>query len=168
MASINGVTVKAIKVFKDHEGLPVAQGNVYFNGKKLGFWSQDSWGGPDNFDFNEKVLDNVVDQYRKSSLVDPEYKDIVSAESLISEIIGLTEDEKQYKKMLKQGYVTYVVWSDRGLMKGYFTKTFGPLIKETAYFKKFCADCGDPEGKKVKVYSGLDDFNLDLADFAVA
>ena len=37
MASINGVSIKGVKKFKDHEGLGIFCGNVYYNGKKLGF-----------------------------------------------------------------------------------------------------------------------------------
>lgn len=40
MASINGVSIKAFKKFRGHEGEELYQGNVYYNGKKLGFWSQ--------------------------------------------------------------------------------------------------------------------------------
>ena len=59
MASINGVSIKAFKKFRGHEGEEPYQGNVYYNGKKLGFWSQDAHGGIcDNFEFDETVLNN--------------------------------------------------------------------------------------------------------------
>ena len=58
MASINGVSIKAFKKFRGHEGEELYQGNVYYNGKKLGFWSQDAHGGIcDNFEFDETVLE---------------------------------------------------------------------------------------------------------------
>ena len=64
MASINGITVKAIKEFRGHDGEPLAQGNLYLNNKKIGFWSQDSWGGPDHFQlepqYNERLLNDAV------------------------------------------------------------------------------------------------------------
>ena len=56
MASLNGVSLKNLKTYAGHEGEPCMQGSVYYNGKKLGFWSQDGHGGPDRFDFNENEL----------------------------------------------------------------------------------------------------------------
>lgn len=37
MAKINGIELKALKKFKDHEGCTIAQGNLYLGGKKIGF-----------------------------------------------------------------------------------------------------------------------------------
>ena len=49
MARINGVEVKAVKYRAGHDGARVASGSIYVDGKKLGRWSQDAWGGPDDF-----------------------------------------------------------------------------------------------------------------------
>ena len=57
MASIKGIELKNIKTFRGVEYPVNYQGNIYYNGKKLGFWSQDSWGGPDSYDFNTDELD---------------------------------------------------------------------------------------------------------------
>lgn len=61
MASVNGITLKALKTFKDHEGMEIAQGNLYIGRKKIGSWSQDAWGGPDiiNLDppYDERKLE---------------------------------------------------------------------------------------------------------------
>ena len=54
MASINGLTVKAMKTFRDHEGCEIAQGNLYLGNKKIGFWSQDFMGGPDVIDLDRQ------------------------------------------------------------------------------------------------------------------
>ena len=70
MSEINGITIKNLKSFKDHEGCEIYQGNVYYKGKKLGFWSQDSWGGPNDYDFDTSVLDNEIKKYRNSDRVE--------------------------------------------------------------------------------------------------
>ena len=49
MASINGISLKAIKSFEGMEGT-AWQGNVYVGTKKVAFWSQDGNGGTDWFD----------------------------------------------------------------------------------------------------------------------
>lgn len=48
MASLYGVSIKNLKTFKDHEGMIAYQGDIWFNNKKLGLWSQDSWCGSDH------------------------------------------------------------------------------------------------------------------------
>lgn len=45
MAKIYGIELKNIKNFVGHEGLAF-QANVYLNGKKVGFYSQDGWAVP--------------------------------------------------------------------------------------------------------------------------
>ncbi len=44
MASIKGIEIKNVKTFRGHEYPTNYQGNIYFNGVKKGFWSQDGWG----------------------------------------------------------------------------------------------------------------------------
>jgi hypothetical protein len=43
MASIQGLQVKSLKSYIGMEGVAY-QGNLYLNGKKIGFWSQDGNG----------------------------------------------------------------------------------------------------------------------------
>lgn len=106
MASINGVTIKAIKKFKGHEGEPLVQGNIYLNNKKLGFWSQDAWGGPDIFTgFAPNVLRPMAERYRDySGKVEEKYKGIFDEELFLYKIAELAEAEKAFKKFWKQGF----------------------------------------------------------------
>lgn len=46
-----GFWVNAIKDFRGHEGEPLTQCNILFEGKKVGFFSEDSWGGCPRIDF---------------------------------------------------------------------------------------------------------------------
>ena len=70
VASINGVSLKKLSYFVGHEG-GCFQGDVYLDGKKLGFWSQDSWGGPDNFEFEQSpIIERAKEYYAAHPKVD--------------------------------------------------------------------------------------------------
>jgi hypothetical protein len=118
MASINGVKITGLKKYVGHEG-EAFQGNVSLNGKKLGFWSQDGWGGPDIFEFDESVLDDAVNAYKKA--LDKE--DWFNAEGLLGDLLALVDDERYYKKGVKSGYPTFVRFSNGIQVSGYYTKS---------------------------------------------
>lgn len=103
MAKINGVEVKAVKSFIGHEG-PCYQGNIYKNGKKLGFWSQDSWGGPDVFEFDESLLDEPFESFKDSFPESYMNKDYIEKGSFIHDILTLKDIEKDCKKEFKKGF----------------------------------------------------------------
>ena len=138
MASINGIQIKGLKKFRDHEGAPVFQGNVYYKGKKLGFWSQDSWGGPDIFDFDTRVLDAEVEKYKASDRVEPEYKEYTSLDILLGDLLTLMDREKTYKKAMKGGWKAYVEVSDGYHVNFYYTPEDNEKdIKASPYYKQF-------------------------------
>ena len=126
MAKINGVQIKNLKSYLGHEGY-CHQGNVYLNGKKLGFWSQDSWGGCDNYDFDESVLKKAVNDYKDGFPDDYELKSVMDADSLMGDIVFLMEIEKDFKKETKKGGYNTII---------YFYK----------YFQKLCIDVPTKEG----------------------
>ena len=103
MASIYGVTIKNLKKFMGHES-PCFQGNVYLDGKKLGFWSQDSWGGCDNYEFDENILSGAVETYKASDMLPDEYRSIAGTDTLMFEIVELLETQKHFKAAVKKGY----------------------------------------------------------------
>lgn len=45
-ADFNGYWIKNLKNFQGHEGEPLFQCSVYKDNKKIGSFSEDSWGGP--------------------------------------------------------------------------------------------------------------------------
>lgn len=105
MASIKGISFKNLKKFKDHENIDIYQGNICFNGIKKGFWSQDSWGGPDRFDFDTKELDEVAKEFYGPD-------SIYGLDCLLYEILVLADYEKQYKKAVNAGYASIVIMTD--------------------------------------------------------
>lgn len=105
MASIKGIEIKNIKTFRGVEYPVNYQGNIYYNGKKLGFWSQDSWSGPDSYEFNTSKLDQIAkDYYGPDSIYD--------LDCLIDEVLTLKNYEKSYKKAVKEGFLTLAVVTD--------------------------------------------------------
>lgn len=120
MATINGVEVKALKSFVGREG-ECLQGTVYLNGKKLGFWSQDSWGGPDQFDFDVKLLDEACQKYEAGFPDTYQLKDIIGdPECFINEVAILKDIETSCSKMFKKGAKVIVYMTD-----GYNCSWFG-------------------------------------------
>lgn len=164
MASINGISIKSLKKFKDHEGVDIYQGNVYYKNKKLGFWSQDAWCGCDNYDFDTSALAGEVERYMQSDMVEDKYREITDLDILLANLVVLMDDEKMYKKGVKEGYGTLVVADDGCHMRAYATTQGKDEVRGSKSFEEFIADCRkgfwkDWDGK-VKVYGSLDDFNL--------
>lgn len=56
-------TVKKLKTYRGHEGEPLAQGDLYIDGKKAGFLSQGDWGGPAILRIDDPSLSKKVDEY---------------------------------------------------------------------------------------------------------
>lgn len=163
MAEINGISLKNVKHFKDHEGCMIAQGDVYYKGKKLGFWTEDSWGGPDSYDFDETVLDEEVKKYAASDYVEDKYRSIINLDILLANLLALIDDEKGYKKGVKKGYSKYVLADDGFHVFGFYTNEEDP--KKGSFYTEFIKNCRktffkdwEPDG--IKVYTSLDDFKL--------
>lgn len=64
----NGYWLRGIKNFKGHEGEPLIQASVYKDGKRIGFYSDDSWGGPPQLhEFSKQDLEDFTDFARTVS-----------------------------------------------------------------------------------------------------
>ena len=153
MAKLYGVEIKSLKKFFGHEGEPCYQGTVYYNGKKLGAWSNDSWGGPDMFDFNEYIFNDAVETY-KQSLPDNEYKKFTNADIFMGALTELALMEKEFKKYAKKGYKVLVkIGDDWSYMLVALTQDDQPLIDNEV--KKYRMRFTKP---RVTVYRSLNDF----------
>ena len=114
--NVNGFTLKAIKVFKGHEGEPCFQGNIYLNNKKVGRFSSSYIMGPMDIFFDtpeaEQTFNELVSAffkvypegflfYNAPFLDNPETKEfakVFDAEDLILELLAIDEAEKSFKK----------------------------------------------------------------------
>ena len=164
MAKINGIELKNVRFFKDHEGATIAQGDIHYYGKKLGFWSQDSWGGPDRYDFDTKILDEAVADYVKSNRVKDEYKEFADLDCLLYDLINLRETEKRAKIAFKDKYKTYVEATDGHQILGYKTNDSKDTVKDTERYKDFMEKCKmlfyEEAEIKTEIYEGLADFDI--------
>lgn len=123
MASINGLSIRGLNQFVGHEGETLFQGNLCLNGKNIGFWSQDSHGGPDHFALDggwkqEKALDDAVKAlYPEKAIHGVSHNGepyVVEYELsfLMYDLVTLMNDEQHYKNAVKDGYAGVLVGTD--------------------------------------------------------
>lgn len=192
MAKLSGVELKSIKYATGMEG-GFFQGNVYLDGKKIGFYSEDGNGGPGWFtEDKDGAEDTLIERIHKhfvkhpevdtisiyrSKMTAPEYAEKRDAGALpmndfskedasfaldvfMGNLFKLHEDEKSFKKAIKQGYKAYVsveyvgivnapVPLDEGFLTDGSEKTL-EQIKAQANKKSLA--------NEVTVYSSADDF----------
>jgi len=182
MASINGITVKAIKQFRGHEGEPLYQGNVYLGNKKIGWWSQDSHGGCDNIcldkpyrvrKLEEKVKMLNRDKEKTYSRGDgSKYTIDYSLDIMFGELMVMYTDEKMFKSAIKNGYAGLLLVTDGYHAFGlYLNREIVGLPNEVVCMKlsKLIEDGKKKYGfykesdftkHEIKVYRSLDDFNI--------
>ena len=185
MASINGITVKGLKKFRGHEGEPLYQGNVYLNNKKIGWWSQDSWGGPDSCCLDEpykvrKLEDKVKELNRDKeetftrndgSTCTMSY----SLDIMFGDLMELKHDEDTFKAAIKNGFGGVLLVTDGchvfgwnlGKTEARFTEKdllehYAKLIADGKKKYRFY-DEDDFIKHEVKIYRSLDDFNIGKA-----
>ena len=160
MASINGISLKAMKSFEGMEGT-AWQGNVYVGTKKVAFWSQDGTGGPDWFDmmngFSKEKLVEAMKPYVDQNAAELEIID----ESFMYKLVWLNQTEKEFKKALKKGYKSMLEVTDGFHIMYYYFSNIPACNAEALYLKiedeiktKFFINA------KIKyhLYKGLEDF----------
>lgn len=122
MASINGISLKNVTTFLDHEGAPIAQGNLYVENKKIGFWAQDSWGGPNIIDLDipyyEHLLKKTIITLNKDKSFHGTRNDgstytiDYDIENLCSDLLALNDHEKSFYEARKENYGGIMVLTD--------------------------------------------------------
>ena len=177
MATINGLQIRGLKSFIGHEG-ECYQGNLYLNNKKIGFWSQDSNGCiQDNLDLDreysegqlrkEIIVLNKDKAIKGKSLSGQDYVLEYDLEKLMTDLLVLIDDEKAFKKAVKEGYSMTLVVSDYYHVSTW--KLSGPylLLTDEELIKKLDKEITQAKSKmfkneeiKIKIYRSLDDFNI--------
>lgn len=175
MASINGIKLKSIKTFKGHEQEDLIQGNVYYKNKKVGFYSQDSWGGCDNIQLDSNLsktlineINDILKDYKHdtlfggiSDLYDKKYNvvsnalDLKGGEYLFSDLIQLMEYEKIYKIYSK-------LWNTGNIAicyKNLFKQVIKGSILPKDLFKTYLDS--DKDIQLYYIYSSNKDFDID-------
>ena len=177
MASINGITVKGLKPFKDHEGLTIYQGNVYLGSKKLGFWSQDFMSGEDTVSFDMAYSEGRLN--REIARLNPHkamhgnnykgepYTIKYDLSLLMYDLIRLADYEKKFKKAAKEGYAMLLLATD-GYHETWWRLPAGlAKLSDTAILERMSADIREAQmgffknkEHEVMIYRSLEDFNI--------
>jgi len=105
MAKIYGIELKGVTRFKGHEGEPLTQGNIYMDGKKVGYYSDDFHGGPINLQIDEPYKEKF---YKIVHAHIGEDK-FMADEIFIEDLVNLGEFEKDFKRAMKKGYKAMMV-----------------------------------------------------------
>lgn len=164
MAKINGLEIKSVKTFKGHEGETCYQGNVYFRGKKLGFWSQSYMNGCDDYTFDvSQEIEYAVKRYVQSDYVEKEYKDIYDLDCLLADLAQLKEDEKEYQKYCRLYDCNTVIFLE-SYSHRYALKSSVPCTEDnyTKIYPKLEQMIKSYKIIEKKFYNSLEDFNIEV------
>ena len=101
-ASIRGLEIRNMRRFLGHEQEELYQGNIYYKGKKVGWYSDDAWGGCSIIDVQKahrEIIENIAKVYLAKKYPKEEF--LWSADILFGEIIELTLNAKFFEKQQK-------------------------------------------------------------------
>lgn len=97
MAKIKGFELKNIVTYRGHEGEQLRQGNIYHNGKQVGFYRDGDYGSGSDIDVPKEIADLVKDYRLKDFTL------ITGIDAVMYDLLDLIDDEKSYKKLVKKG-----------------------------------------------------------------
>ena len=121
-----GYWIKGLKNFKGHEGEPLFQCTITKNGKKVGFFSEDSWGGNAQLDMISKVEEKALTEYAKSVDAEPWEE---SYHSFIAKIADELDQQKWYKRNCKKKTLFRIKGMKEGEWKT-VNHPFEPRVKD--------------------------------------
>lgn len=160
MASINGISLKAIKSFEGMEGT-AWQGNVYVGTKKVAFWSQDGNGGTDWFDMMNDFSKKKLVESMKPYVDQKSIKLKIIDESFMYNLLWLNQTEKEFKKALKKGCKAMLEVTDGFHVTNYYYPDV-PNCTAEELFMRIKDDIKDKFFKNEEIryhlYKGLEDF----------
>lgn len=161
MASIFGFTIKHIVKFKGREG-EGCQGDIFYNGAKVGWYNDSADGGMADIDFwqgdskrrdeIQAIFDKAVKEYFARFPLGGAFKDIdPDGELFMAALVELTEFENEYKKYCRTGRKYFVSYEDE---VGFLTcvASSSPTLFESVRKNKTAFN--------VKEYSSLLDFTI--------
>lgn len=106
MAKFHGFEIKNMKTFMGMEGYGT-QGDIWLNGKKLGFWSNDGNGGADRFDMPREAIKQlnelVAEQCPECASDDYGIHLDADLSIVLAHLADLKDLEKDWKKLYKKG-----------------------------------------------------------------
>lgn len=133
MASIYGFEIKGLKTFMGREGQG-CQGNIYYNGKKVGWYNDSADGGMSDIEFDgdrercvqmEMLLKEATRKYYERFPLTGQFADLTPTEEIFMEdLVNFTLDEKEFKKYQKDGYIGMAIYQKIGETDKEYTVLF--------------------------------------------
>ena len=119
MANIKGFTLKGVNYWEGRNATG-AQGTLYYQGKKVGWYNDEGRGAEIDFYFDgekrreyEDLLARAVREYYADRCPYPEFPELTgNQDTFMCELTDLIESEKEYKKMARQGYPIVVFYKN--------------------------------------------------------
>lgn len=121
MASIKGFSLKKIVSFRGHEREQLCQGDIYYQGRCVGFYSEDFYGGEAHVEFDVPGIDVVAEKCCRqyfSEHPDPTFEKFGILPDLsyfFYELSFLADKESKFKRYSKRypNMVALVFYSER-------------------------------------------------------
>ena len=115
--SIKGFELRNVKHFLGHEQEDCYQGYIYYKGKKVGYYSDDSWGGSaiidfDNIEydklFRDKAKEYLEERYAKDKMLHDFY------DMFFTDLLQLISAHNDFIKAKRDGYQLMAILSIDG------------------------------------------------------
>jgi|GEM_PF-4794825 len=101
MAKIKGIQLKAVNYFRGHDGYGVSA-NLYLDNKKIGEILDDGWGGGFQIHIEQKEKEEILKE-RVKRYFDENPSEFPEVEIFLDDLLNLSNLEKDWKKMVKDG-----------------------------------------------------------------
>ena len=121
VVSINGISLKNMVKFRGHEEETLYQGDLCLGEQKIGFWSEDSWGGPDNIildpGYDLKQLNYLIaalnpDKKISSISSKHSFEIAYNLELLMADYLRLYHEHEEYLAAVNAEYSGIMIASD--------------------------------------------------------
>ena len=166
MASIYGVTIAGITKNAGNDDSSLAQGTVYLNGKELGQWAQEEYGGPNIYRFDPFRLRGPAQQYfdHMSNLEKKVYEMLYCkngkicidfCDVLLADLVFQMDLEKEYMRHIKDGPCTLVTFQHEKSASEMAARPYSVSPIRKACFSK--SPMYKDEVKNLIIQKGLDD-----------
>ena len=170
VASIFGFAIKGLKTFRGRDGVG-SQGNIYYNGKKVGWYNDSADGGASDIEFEgtkeqrvemQGLLKEATRKYYEKFPMQGVYADLKPNEELfMARLVELSIEEKEFESILTKGR----------LSKMLYYREKNAYEEMRVYFasdKQLDEYCSKKAMDEPRVYRGLDDFNIDESTLGYA
>lgn len=156
MATLNGIEIKRIVRKRGYEFPTVASAVVRMDGRKIGDWSQDEYGGPDHFSAGLcGIVRAKAETFREGVSKASRFYNIADSEEVFMDRLAtLVEVEEVAKRTMKRGCRTVIILPAR---EGLVEFSYRSLVSDDLIEKNL----GHEEGFRDRIIF-RDSVNIDM------